>query len=111
MRRPRAARRLAAFLALLLPAAADALATDYWPQWRGPHRDGVAAAIRPAGGWPKALKPQWKVEVGEGHASPIVSGDRIFLHSRQGENEVVSRASLSPRGKPSGGKPIRRPMK
>lgn len=60
-----------------------------WPQWRGPRRDGHVAGFVAPEIWPKQLKCQWEVEVGEGHASPIVVGDRVFMFSRQGEEEVV----------------------
>ena len=56
------------------PAAAD---TD-WPQWRGPTRDGLVAAALPAE-WPPALKKRWEIPVGIGHASPVVSGNRVVV--------------------------------
>src|SRR5260370_40664598 len=78
-------RRLLALLALLPPARASA--SDF-PQWRGPDRDGrVGVAARAS--WPEALLPGWKVKGGIGHASPVVAGDRAFLFSREGEEEVV----------------------
>jgi len=79
-------------LILLLLATAAALAGN-WPQWRGPHRDGVAS-LDHQGPWPQKLTLQWKVEAGEGHSAPIVSGDRIFLLAREGESEVVSSLAL-----------------
>ena len=79
-------------LILLLLATAAALAGN-WPQWRGPHRDGVAS-LDHQGPWPQKLTLQWKVEAGEGHSAPIVAGDRIFLLAREGENEVVSSLAL-----------------
>jgi outer membrane protein assembly factor BamB len=33
---------------------------------------------------------RWKVEVGEGYATPIVVGNRVYTHTRQGANEVMS---------------------
>jgi outer membrane protein assembly factor BamB len=64
------------------------LAAEDWPQWRGPSRDGhAAAAARSA--WPPALSPVWKVPVGEGHSSPVVVGDRVFVFARRGEDEVL----------------------
>jgi outer membrane protein assembly factor BamB len=39
--------------------------------------------------WPEKLTRKWKVDVGEGHSSPVVAGGRIFLHTRQGEREVA----------------------
>jgi outer membrane protein assembly factor BamB len=65
-----------------------------WPQWRGPHRDGLVASFTPPRAWPETLKPVWKVEVGIGHASPVVVGRRVYLHSRQGEEEVVAAFDL-----------------
>ena len=61
-----------------------------WPQWRGPNRDGIAGAISEPKAWPEKLQLKWKVNVGEGHSSPVVAGGRIYLHTRQGDREVVS---------------------
>jgi outer membrane protein assembly factor BamB len=59
-----------------------------WPQWRGVNRDGAASFSTPAT-WPDKLNRQWKVDVGIGYAAPIISGDRVFAFSRQGEDEVM----------------------
>ena len=85
-------RHTTAFLTLLFLITTAAL-TANWPQWRGTNRDGVASFDH-AGAWPKKLKLQWKVEVGEGHSSPVADGDRIFLLARKGENEVASSLTL-----------------
>jgi outer membrane protein assembly factor BamB len=79
--------RSAACLALfcLTPAPAQD-----WPQWRGPNRDGLAAALAARTAWPEKLRLKWKIDIGEGHSSPVVAAGRIYLHSRQGEREVVS---------------------
>jgi outer membrane protein assembly factor BamB len=37
----------------------------------------------------------WKVKVGAGHSSPVATGMSVFLHSREGEEEVVSRFDLA----------------
>jgi outer membrane protein assembly factor BamB len=76
-----------------------AAAAGDWPQWRGPNRDGSIPAAAVPAAWPKQLQQQWRVEVGEGHASPVVSGPRVFLLSRQGEDEVVRALALED-GKP-----------
>src|SRR5215207_9750727 len=70
-------------------AGAPAAATAEWPQWRGPNRDGLAAGVNAPSVWPKELKPGWRVTVGAGHATPVVSGGRIYQHARQGEEEVL----------------------
>src|SRR5580658_9944302 len=61
-----------------------------WPQWRGPNRDGVATGFIEPKAWPEKLQLKWKVEVGEGHSSPVVADGRIYMHTRQGDREVVS---------------------
>src|SRR5687767_7776738 len=60
-----------------------------WPQWRGPRRDGTLTGFTEPKVWPDALKQQWKITVGEGYATPILVGHRIFQFSRQGENEIL----------------------
>jgi outer membrane protein assembly factor BamB len=59
-----------------------------WPQWRGPNRDGSVSAALPAT-WPQALKKRWETPVGTGHASPVVSGDRVVVIAREGDQEIV----------------------
>ena len=61
-----------------------------WPQWRGPNRDGLVSSFTAPKAWPDKLKSVWKVPVGIGHSSPVVVGKRVYLHSRQDENEVAS---------------------
>ena len=65
-----------------------------WPQWRGPNRDGVVASFTAPKVWPDKLKTVWKVQAGIGHSSPVVVGKRVYLHSRQEENEVVTCSDL-----------------
>jgi outer membrane protein assembly factor BamB len=63
---------------------------DY-TQWRGPNRDGGAAASFTApAAWPERLTQKWKVPVGLGYATPLLVGNRIYLFSRQGDNEMMS---------------------
>lgn len=66
-----------------------AIAQD-WPQWRGPARDGAAAGFAEPQAWPEGLSRQWSTSVGEGHSSPVTAGDKVFVHTRQGDSEVVS---------------------
>jgi outer membrane protein assembly factor BamB len=39
--------------------------------------------------WPAQLTARWTVNVGEGHATPILVGNRVYSFTRQGENEVM----------------------
>lgn len=89
----------AAITLAVLVAASDLRAQD-WPQWRGPTRDGQALGLTPPKIWPKDLKRAWRATVGVGHSSPVVAGERTFVFTRVGEDEVVSAFDLAT-GKPS----------
>ncbi len=78
----------------LCAAFAVTLAAD-WPQWRGPHRDGTGATFSAPAEWPETLTRRWKITVGSGHASPVLAGGRVFLHTRQQDDEVVSALDAS----------------
>ena len=75
---------IAALLPVLSATAAD------WNQWRGPNRDGIAADFKAPATWTtSSLAKPWTVTVGEGHASPVIVGDRVYLFAREGENEIL----------------------
>jgi outer membrane protein assembly factor BamB len=61
-----------------------------WPQWRGPNRDGALASFTEPASWPERLTRKWKVEVGLGYATPILVGNRVYMFSRQADNEVLA---------------------
>ncbi len=61
-----------------------------WPQWRGPNRDGAVASFRGPAAWPGKLVRRWQVEVGTGYATPLLVGDRLFMFTRQGDEEVMT---------------------
>ena len=78
-------RHLLLTLTLTHAAAAD------WPQFLGQQRDGKAPADTtliqklPAEGW----KILWKHECGAGFAGPVVSGGKVVLFHRVGDQNVV----------------------
>jgi outer membrane protein assembly factor BamB len=78
----------------LIAASATGAAAD-WPQWRGPARDGLVSALQPRASWPETLASGWKLKVGTGHSSPVVSGGRVYQLSREGEDEVVRAIDLA----------------
>jgi outer membrane protein assembly factor BamB len=61
-----------------------------WTQWRGQNRDGAVTGFSTPQSWPENLVQKWKVDVGLGYASPIVVGNRLYMFSRQGGDEVMS---------------------
>ena len=77
---------------LALPLMSARLQADDWPQWRGPHRDGLSQEKGLLQEWPKdGPKLRWQVqETGSGYATPAVVGDRLYLLGNDGlENEFV----------------------
>jgi len=81
-----------------------------WHQWRGPKADGLAPQGDPPIQWDDNKNIKWKVAVpGEGHSTPIVWGDRIFvLAAVQTDREVESLAP--PKAVPPGGHKSTRPV-
>ena len=75
---------------VVLAAQAAAAAAQEWPQWRGPGRDGAVTAFSEPTSWPDRLTEQWKVDVGFGYATPLLVGDRIYMYSRQDDDEVMT---------------------
>ncbi|MDB6148681.1 MAG: Pyrrolo-quinoline quinone [Chthoniobacter sp.] len=71
-------------LTALTVSAAD------WPQWRGPDRTGHVRAGEPV---PEKLAPEprviWRTPIGEGFASPVISGGRVFYLDNQDAQEVA----------------------
>lgn len=60
------------------PVSAEWLHT--WPQWRGPLANGVAPHANPPVEWSEQQNIRWKIELpGQGHSSPVVFGDRIYV--------------------------------
>ena len=96
MRHEKHLRHLGWLLALswLVAAPTTALGQE-WTQWRGSQRDGKAAAELLPSALPSELERRWSVEVGRGYSSPVVAGDRIFLLTREADEEVVRSLDLS----------------
>jgi len=69
--------------------AAQSTPQDY-PQWRGQHRDGAASAFVEPASWPEALTRRWKIDVGEGYATPLVVAGTVFAFTRRNGREVMT---------------------
>jgi outer membrane protein assembly factor BamB len=98
---------LAAVLVFGTLAAGSAAQEKYWPYWRGPAADGMAAGDAPLH-WSDSQNVKWRTEIpGLGHSSPVIWGDRIFLttaiktgRSAPAAAEPAPAASSNPHGSP-----------
>jgi outer membrane protein assembly factor BamB len=70
--------------------AMAAMAPQDYPQWRGVNRDGEASAFTAPTVWPDTLTRRWKVDVGEGYATPLVVGRAVYAFTRRDGNEVMT---------------------
>ncbi|MFL3666612.1 MAG: PQQ-binding-like beta-propeller repeat protein [Verrucomicrobiota bacterium] len=69
-------------LAVLFFFVAGLIRAENWPGWRGPSGDGVSAGKGIPTKWSSTENIAWKIAIpGEGHSSPIVWGDKVFLTS------------------------------
>jgi outer membrane protein assembly factor BamB len=73
---------------VFLVGASYVFAQD-WPQWRGPNRDGKVSGFDMPQTWPNSLAQKWKTTVGVGDATPAMVGDRLYVFTRQGEEEIL----------------------
>ena len=76
------------WMALLTLATTCAVAQD-WPQWRGANRDAKADGFKAPTTWPKELTQKWKLEVGDGVATPALVGDKLYVFARQEGGEIL----------------------
>jgi outer membrane protein assembly factor BamB len=81
---------ISAVVALVLPLTAAPL--DEWQRFRGPNGSGLSAATRV----PTEFGPQkhmvWRVPLPQGHSSPILYGDRIYLTGMRTDETLVTLA-------------------
>ena len=82
-------------VALLAAALAHAAPGQEWNQWRGPAREGAVAPSSTPKAWPAKLERTWRVDVGEGYSSPVISAGRVFVHSRHDPEELVTAVDLA----------------
>ena len=80
--------------------AAEATEGEDWPHWRGPLYNGSSPASETDGGYPTDWSPsenvRWKTELpGPSAATPIVSGDYVFLTAFETDSETVYAIALN----------------
>ena len=60
-----------------------------WPQWRGINRDGKVMGFNAPQKWPEKFTQKWKLTVGMGDATPALVNNKLYVFTRQGENEIT----------------------
>ncbi len=76
-------------LTLCLAVPLTASAGD-WPQFLGANRDSRSSETGLVSSFPKKGPPVvWTLEVGEGHAAPVVKGQRLILFHRVGNKDRI----------------------
>jgi len=68
-----------------------------WPQWRGPHRDGISRETGLAPQWPAGGPPlAWTTSgLGAGYGTVAVVSGRIYLQSLRGRQSMVHAISAA----------------
>ena len=79
-------------LALFLGLGVAPAVSDDWPQWRGPHRDGVwrETGLIEAFDSPQ-IEIKWRTPIGSGYSGPTVANGRVYLMDLQREPEQGER--------------------
>jgi|SRR5579883_2087853 len=62
------------------------LAAD-WPSWRGP--DHSAIVTEEPKTFPEKLNLKWRIDIGEGHSSPILAAGSVYSFARKNDQETV----------------------
>jgi outer membrane protein assembly factor BamB len=82
-------------LAIGLLALGPSLAADDWPQWLGPHRDGVWRETGILDRFPaEGLKARWRTPLGSGYSGPAVARGRVYVMDRS----IGSNGASTPAG-------------
>lgn len=72
-----------------LLVATSSLADD-WPQFLGPHANGVSDETGLLEKWPtNGLPLVWEKKIGTGYGAPSLRGELLVLHHRVGDDEIV----------------------
>jgi outer membrane protein assembly factor BamB len=67
----------------------SALAQD-WPQFLGPHANGISDETGLLDKWPTNGPPLiWEKKIGTGYGAPSIRGDLLVFHHRVGDEEII----------------------
>lgn len=101
--------RPAAWALTVLSALAATAQAGNWPNWRGPHNNGISDEKGLPTEFSREKNVAWRIELpGPGGSTPVVWGDRVFLTTVTEEGDLLTMAFSSAgkelwRAKVSGG--------
>src|SRR5262245_35169627 len=85
---------------LIALCLSEPIRAENWPQWRGPHLDGISSEKEVPVKWTKTENIAWRLKLpGRAGATPIVWDDRIFLTSVAEDNSTLLLMCVSTAGK------------
>jgi len=68
----------------------DAGSKGEWPQWLGPHRNGISNETGLLKSWPAVgPKIQWRIPLGDGYSGVAISKGKVFTLFSQGNDEFI----------------------
>lgn len=78
-------------IVLLAVISRGTICAEDWPWFLGPGHYGVSGETDLNLDWTKAPPPTvWKQSVGTGYSAPSVLGDKVVVHHRLGDEEIIS---------------------
>jgi hypothetical protein len=64
--------------------------SEDWPQFLGPHANGISDETGLLDKWPANGPPViWEKSIGTGYGAPSVLGQRLVFHQRIADEEIV----------------------
>jgi len=83
------------FTLWLASSSSVSVTAEDWPWFLGPRQTGVSGEDQLTLDWTDKTPPViWKESIGTGYSAPSVLGDRVVIHHRQGNREIVSCRSV-----------------
>ena len=71
-------------------ACMAAAANDDWPQFLGPHANGISTETGLLDRWPtNGPSVLWAKQIGTGYGAPSVRGNHLVVHHRRADEEIV----------------------
>ena len=81
--------KMIVLVACVIALFANYIFAEDWPQWRGSNRDAKVSDFKAPATWPEKLNQKWSVSVGRGDSTPALVGDKLYIFTREGDQEII----------------------